>query len=312
MNITPYNFIDVERLRYGNYPVLDTILYRWARRIEETLFDQARVEVYAGASVFEEMRFSTFFATLRQARPIYFISIAPFHGTGLFVVDNRFSAFCLRQITERSQPATHAKLSPQNQSRLQRVVQRMMEDFDQSWHDIHRIETRLQKITTYPFRARVLNPHEPCLVAQIHLSGHNISSRLTWCLPRTMLEPVLNRLKQSKVIPPLGLERRPHDHLDETRLLEHLRYALHLRVGQVDLGEAAGRLEVGNVMALHSEPGGDAVVEVGGNPVLLASVGEVQGRYAFKVNAAYTPPRKTAAVDPSAFKPLQWPAAISE
>ena len=84
MHIAPYDFIDAERLQYGRYPVLDTILYRWTRRVEETLFEQVGVEAYAGASVFEEMRFSTFFATLRRPRPIYFFELAPLDGTSLF------------------------------------------------------------------------------------------------------------------------------------------------------------------------------------------------------------------------------------
>lgn len=308
MHIAPYQFMHAERLRYGRYPVLDTIGYRWTRRIEETLFEEAGVEVYAGASVFEEMKFSTFYATLRRPRPIYFVELAPLPGTALFVVDNRFSAFCLRQ----ARAGGEVKLTPANQARLQGVVQRLLADFDASWAGVHAVHTRLRKITTYPFRARILNPYESCVVAQIHLAGHNISSRLTWCLPRPMLEPVAERLQDSRVLPPMEPGAAGGAGPSEETVLDWLNYGVQLRMGQMRVAEAAQRLAVGAVVPLQSAPGQPAVVEVEGTPVLSASVGEVEGHYAFRVEGAYEPPAPKPLADPAQFRPLHWPEAAAE
>ena len=67
MAIDRYTFSEVERIRYGRFPVLDTVLYRWARKIEETLFDHFHTELYAGSSVVEEMKFSAFFGSLKSS-----------------------------------------------------------------------------------------------------------------------------------------------------------------------------------------------------------------------------------------------------
>lgn len=304
MNIVPYLFLDSEQLRFGKYPVLDTILYRWARKIEETLFEEARVEVYAGASVVEEMRFSAFFTSLRRPRPIYFFTLEPFQGTGLFLVDNRFSTFCLKK--RGSADAGEIKLTPDNQGRLQKIVERLMADFSDSWSDIHEVNPRLQKVTTYPFRARVLHPHEMCLVVQIHLSGHNISSRLTWCFPRPMLEPVLQKLQYSKVIPPLRRRHQPEVRMDSGQMMKHLRYGMQLRMGRVDLPHGEASLKVGSVVPLEIEFENQAVVDVEGQPALVASVGEVDGHYAFKVAGPYQPPGEKEPIEPEAFQPMQW------
>ena len=310
MDIAPYAFDDAERLRFGRYPVLDTILYRWARRIEETLFEQAGVEVYAGASVFEEMRFSAFYATLRRPRPIYFFAMEPLQGTGLFVVDNRFSAFCLRRSAGGS--GREVKLTPSNQARLQRIVQSLLSDFAQCWRDVAPMTARLRKITTYPFRARILNSHEKCLVAQIHLAGHNISARLTWCLPRSMLEPVAEPLRESRVIPPVQMGAEGAERPSADTVLRWLDYGVQLRMGQLSVADAAERLAVGAVVPLRVEPNHRAVVEVEGRPVLQASVGEVEGRFAFKVEGAYVPPGRGTLADPAAFRPVHWPEAPAE
>jgi flagellar motor switch protein FliM len=257
------------------------------------------------------MKFSSYFSSLRHPRPIYFIALEPFHGTGLFVVDNRFAAFCLKRAGSLSDDGTTPRLTPQNQARVQGVVQRMLADFDHSWAGIHPVRTRLKKVTTYPFRARILNPYDPCLVAQIHLSGRNISSRLTWCFPRAMLEPVLPRLRESRVIPPLGMEGRPEGGIPPERLLEGFHYGLQVRVGQVEVPIVPGALKVGQVVSLEGEAA-KAVVEVEGRPVLVGSVGEAGGHYAVRVDGAYDPPRKGPLVDPAAFRPLQWPSALPE
>lgn len=326
MHIVPYEYLDAERLRFGRYPVLDAILYRWMRRIEETLFERAGVEVYAGASVFEEMKFATFYGTLRRPRPIYFFALEPLPGTGLFVVDNRFSAFCLRQDAPRAAAGGAgqgsagqagaapgaATLTPANQARLQRVVQELLADFGRCWADVEAVQPRLRKITTYPFRARILNPYENCLVAQIHLAGHHISSRLTWCLPVPMLEPLLERLRERRVIPPVQLPAGGAGHPSEATVLRWLNYGVQVRVGQLSIADAIERLEVGAVMPLQGAASGEAVVEVEGTPVLRASLGDVGGRYAFRVEGALAPPEPAVLADPTRFRPLRWREASSD
>jgi flagellar motor switch protein FliM len=312
VQIVPYEFINAERLRYGHYPVLDTILYRWTRRIEETLFEQVGVEVYAGASVFEEMKFSTFYATLRRPRPIYFFELEPQPGLGLFVVDNRFSAFCLREGGRSGGGREEIKLTPANQERLQRIVQELLADFAQCWQDVAPVSCRLRKLTTYPFRARILNPYENCFVAQIALAGRNISSRLTWCLPRPMLEALLPALSERTVIPPVQPGAQSGERPSAETVLHWLNYGVQVRVGQMSVADAARRISVGAVVPLQVEPGSRAVVEVEGTPVLRASLGEVDGRFAFKVEGPYEPPVRSALADPARFQPLRWPEVSAE
>lgn len=309
--ITAYNFSDAERVQYGRFPVLDAVFARWGRRIEETLFEEAQVEVYAGASVVEEMRFSTFFGILNRPRPIYFTSLEPFEGTGLFAVDNRFSAFCLLQSNGEDDVAEGSpRLSPGNQLRLQKIVQRLMLDFDLSWKGIHEgVKTHLKKITTYPFRARILNPYEYCLVAQIHLSGHEISSRLTWCFPRSLLSPILPQLSESRVIPPPTAEPTEMLPMDKGALLEHLRFPLRARMGRISVAKAVRDLQVGEIVPLEETVDADAIVEMNGEPVMVASVGTVDGHVALKIKGGYQDRSNSRVRHADEFLPTSFPEA---
>jgi flagellar motor switch protein FliM len=291
--------------------VLDTVLYRWARGIEEGLFAELRLEAYVGASVVEEMRFTDFFRSLKRARPIYAFALHPFPGQGLLVLDNRFANLCLygsvQGAGEREGGADRVRLTPENQERLQRVVQTMMERFDAAWADVHPVRTQLRKVTTYLFRARIFNAYEPCLVAQLHLSGEHLSARLLLCLPKFMLAPVLERLQQVHVVPSLAQHAAPL--VPPERLLGPASYEVGASVGTLSATLGPDRFRVGSVFPLTSPAGGEVLLDVNGTPLLVGEVGESNGRYAVRVTGTY-PPAAPAASPPSApFQPIRWPLA---
>lgn len=312
LNIQPYSFINAERLRFGKFPLLDTVFSRWTRRIEETLFQMVRVEVYGGSSVVEEMKFSKFFAMLRQPRPIYFFNLSPFSGNGLLVLDNRFAAFCLRHQDSEPRVRVEAKLSHANQKRLQEVAQGLMADFDRSWDQIHPVESRLTKITTFPFRARILDPYENCLVAQIHISGRGVSSRIIVCLPSRMLQPIIGRLKDAKVIPTAGIDPPFEPGIEKDALLGRLRYGMNVRMGGVDLTRLSESLQVGQIIPIESEGPNQALISLDGHPSLMASMGQVGEKIAFKVEGRFPPPRQGQIVNPTEFQETSWPTANTE
>ena len=314
MNIEPYAFQEAEQLRLGRFPVLDTILYRWARQIEETLFDQFQIEMYAGASVVEEMKFSSFYASLKAPKPIYFVDLHPFEGQSLLVLDNRFANLCINRVDEAGGPARDSDrltLAPHNQGRLQHVVARLMEDFQRSWQDVHPVQVELQKVTTFLFRARILQSYERCLVAQIHLSGEHVSARLTWCFPRILLDPILPALQRSQVIPSLVPERQAHARVATADSLATMDYRLSVSLGRLDPKPGAFRFEEGSVIPLRGEPGGDAVISVNGRPLLTGSVGEAQGRYAVRVTGPYRQQRIAQLAEGEGFQSVQWPSHAS-
>ena len=308
MNVEPYQFADAERIRLGRYPALDTVLYRWARKIEETLFEQFHLELYAGASIVEELKFSAFYASLKRPRPIYFFGMAPFEGEALFVLDNRFSNLCLRTPGDVGPVSDAMRLAPHNHGKLQRVVQHLLADFDQCWADIHPVQTQLNRITTYLFRARILNPYEPCLVAQIHLSGEHISSRMIWCFPKVMLEPILERISAAKVVPSLVVDPARAKRMQPQQLLERARFAVRVNVGTVDASAAGENFRVGGILPLHSAVGGRAVMEINGRPLLVGSIGEVQGRYAMHIEGGYAEQRAQLRKAPGEFRAISWPS----
>ena len=284
VDISAYTYKDAERVRFGRYPVLDTVLYRWAKRLELSLFDYLNTEVYTGASVFEEMPFSSFFETMKRPRPMYFFEMAPYPDRGLFMADNRFSAFCLARLGSKTKEGRpQGKLSTENQKSLQGVVQILLKDFEASMADLAQISLKLKRVTTSPFRARFLNAYESCLVGQVHISARELSSRLTWCFPRRMLDEVLEVAQGKKIVPPDLVNRDTGPKISEISLLKLLKYRVPLKVGEVGSLSTLDDLKVGQVLPLKSDAEGMVVLDLDGEHKLVGSLGEVMGKYALKV-----------------------------
>jgi len=307
VNIHAFTFENADRLQMGAYPVLDVVLQRWARSLENTLFERFGLEVYAGASVWEDMRFSAFHASLKEPRPVYLFGLEPHPSQGLLVLDNLFAGLCLSG--GRGGPA---KLTPDNHQKLDQVAQDMARSFDRAWEDIAPIKTRLDKITTYLFRARVVNHFEPCLVAHVHLSGQGFSSRLSWCLPRVMLESLLPKLEQTRVIPPVS-PLSPKRSLNPQKPLDQSQVRLTVDVGNMITIPAKTPLVKGAVFALHGAEGaapGQVIVRLNGKPVLSGELGDSQGQMALRVTGPATsaPPKKVLPAH-TPFRPTSWPRA---
>jgi flagellar motor switch protein FliM len=307
VQIQSYRFGDAERVQYGSYPLLDTVMYRWARALEDVLFDELRTEVYAGSSTVEDMRFAAFHSSLKYARPIYRFELRPFSGLGMLVLDNRFANLCLGGTAQSRGDAAGIQLTQQNHRRMQAVVQRMMTEYDRCWAGVHSVQSSLRKITTYLFRARYLHPYESCLVAQVHLSGRHISSRLMILLPRLMLEPIWPRISEQRIIPPLGGNAVVVS--GAATAVADAPYRLEVRMGHIRTSLAADTLHVGSVFALESDSGPDAVLELNGKPVLVGTVGTVEDRYAIQVTGQYVAQRASAVKPPELFQAVQWPVA---
>ncbi|HUJ77010.1 MAG TPA: flagellar motor switch protein FliM, partial [bacterium] len=279
------------------------------------LFTLLHVEAYVGASVVEEMRFAAFHAALKRPRPIYFFTMSPLQGTGLLVLDNRFAALGLGGRMTRD--AKSLRLTPANHARLQRVVQELLARLEASWQDVAPVHCQLTKVTTYLFRARILNPYEPCLTAQLHLSGQGISSRIMLCLPRVMLEPVLAGLHEQKVVPSLAQVAPPAAPLGEVQpgaaqagLLTDVPYQVAVRMGSIRTTLAPDQFAEGHVFPLSGLPEGQAALEINGKPVFMGNVGESQGQYALRITRPYPEAALPAPAAPPSFAPLAWPPAV--
>jgi flagellar motor switch protein FliM len=309
VQIEAYRFEEAERLRFGKFPVLDTVLSRWARGIEESVFSLLGLEAYAGASVVEEMRFAEFFRSLKHARPIYLFKLDPFPGQGLLVLDNRLANACLHDARSGGRSgapeggADRLRLTPGNQERLQRVVQAIMERFDGAWADVEPVRTELLKVTTYLFRARVYHAYEQCLVAQLHLSGERLSARIMLCVPRFMLAGAIAKAARRPVVPAVA----PAPFVSRAtaeRVLGPARYEVTARLGSMTMTLGPGDFRVGEVIPLVRPAEGDVVLEANGTPLLVGEAGDSAGRYAVRVTGVYRP--AVARSEPPPFRPVVW------
>ena len=108
----------------------------------------------------------------------------------------------------------------------------MITDFERSWLNIAQVELNLNRVTIYPYRAKVMLPYEYCLVFCIKLSSGEFNSNFTLCLPLTGIDSLLTPIEKKKLIEPESMEYYfPHVKKHFNELLNNMDYSVVAELG---------------------------------------------------------------------------------
>ena len=217
----------------GRFHLMDVVVRRWSSLIQETLYERIGVMFDVSVQNVEQYRFEEFFSSISK-QPIYIFETHN-QSRGLFLVDNAFfNVYVLKSYSEEitadpEEEHTEGKfvgglydtikkeitsvgskmangkvlnrhslvqLMREHQKSLLALVRPMITDFERSWLNIAQVELNLNRVTIYPYRAKVMLPYEYCLVFCIKLSFGEFNSNLTFCLPLTGIDSLLTPIEK--------------------------------------------------------------------------------------------------------------------
>ena len=197
-----YKPIELAETKYstGRFHLMDVVVRRWSSLIQETLYERIGVMFDVSVQNVEQHRFEEFFKSISK-QPIYIFETHN-QSRGLFLVDNSFfNVYVLKSYSEEiaadpkeeknegglvgglydtiKKEITSAgsnmedgkvlkrhslvQLMKEHQKSLLALVRPMITDFEKSWLNIAPVELNLNRVTIYPYRAKVMLPYEYCL-----------------------------------------------------------------------------------------------------------------------------------------------------
>jgi len=304
--VSPQDIIEAQ-FHTGRFRWVDVVMRRWAYLLEETLFEELDVIFDQVEPVHVEwMRFSDFFKDI-VVQPIYIFE-TEHRGKGLLLLENSFANACMDQNPEellKNSPLNLDTLNGEKLKRLRATLDRMLADFEKSWLRIADVSVALKKITTHPFRARVMLPFERCLVARMKFHTGTSSSQLSLCFPYSSLHPILTQLEDHKVIPPESVEHY-HPEIEEhfKELLQDASHEMVAELGNVDLRAMGSSIALteGQILPIKNSK---LTLNIKGAPVLVGKAGESSGKRSVQVTAPFEDkqdPRQA----PKTFQSFQW------
>lgn len=310
--VEPYDIVEA-KINTGHFRWLDIIQHRWAYQLGTTLFENLGVVFEVTPMPVKWQRFGELFTELTEPKPIYIFDTSH-HGKGLLLLDNKFAHACLASNPEQlleDQPDELPDLDNKTHAELYKILSKILKDFQNSWLEVGEIQLNLKKVTTHPFRARVMHSFEKCLISRQMLRTHGFESELILCFPYLSLHPLLKKLDNKKVLPPESLE---HYHSEIKQYFEELlyqaKYELVAEVGTIELGKRKNVvIKEGEILPIKSLVGSELAIRINNKPVLTADIGQSDEFYAVKISGMYEEKRIAFHKRPRTFKSIQWSRA---
>ena len=327
----------------GRFHLMDVVVRRWSSLIQETLYERIGVMFDVSVQNVEQHRFEEFFSSISK-QPIYIFETHN-QSRGLFLVDNAFfNVYVLKsyseevatdpegehtnggfvgglydaikkEVTSLESKIVNGKvlnrhslvqLMREHQKSLLALVRPMITDFERSWLNIAQVELNLNRVTIYPYRAKVMLPYEYCLVFCIKLSSGKFNSNFTLCLPLTGIDSLLTPIEKKKLIEPESMEYYfPHVKKHFNDLLDNMEYSVVAELGSTDLTVTHGKLEEGQVLPLENRDG-NVTIRINGTPVLKGATGESDGNYSVRVIRGIDDKKPSSIQQNREFKQAAW------
>ena len=329
----------------GRFHLMDVVVRRWSSLVQETFYEKIGVMFDVSVQNVEQHRFEEFYNSISK-QPIYIFETQN-QSRGLLLVDNSFfNLYVLKSYSEEIDESPEEESSEggfvgglydtikkeissgsskmgdakslsrqslvnlmrEHQKNLLALVRPMIADFERSWLNIAQVDLNLNRVTIYPYRAKVMLPYEYCLVFSINLSSEGFDSNFTLCMPLTGIDPLYTPIEKKKLIEPESMEYYfPHVKKHFNELLANMEYSVVVELGSTDLSVKNGKLEEGQVLPLVNKDG-NVTIRINGSPMLKGTTGESDGNYSVRVIRGIDEKKPSSIQQKREFKQSAWGA----
>lgn len=273
-------------------PALDLVNDRFARLLRAGLYDFMRRTPAITSQPARKMKYGEFVASLTVPTNFNLVSCKPLRGTTLFVFepalvfhiidtlfggDGRFS----KKVEGREFTRTEQQI-------IQRLLAIVFADCQKSWESLHPLRFEHVRSEMHPQFVSIAAPDDLVVVSTFAIDFNGSGGSLHICMPCATLEPIRSLVERS----PHGDQAGPDDHwlrqLSDRLQGAHVEIAADLASTTMTLGDLL-QMKPGDVLPIDIAPRIEARID--GIPVMECGYGELNGRYALRVERMLRPQR---------------------
>jgi flagellar motor switch protein FliM len=259
------------------------------RSLTTSLSAQLRTTVRVEAPQAQQETYQVFLQAAHHPGVLATFAAEPLSGRALLEVEPELAYAMIDRLLGGPGQGTPHPSRPMTEIEatvIQRVLQAVLAAWRDGWAQVAELHPRILGMETNPLFVQVAAPGDIVLAVRLSASLGSVRGQLRFCLPYTLLEPVLKRLAAAEWVPgatgPGGggaelLARRLRQvqvaaRVDLARLRVPFRQVLAWREGEV--------------LPLGLPVDAPAVVAVGGRPYLRGRIAEEGGRLVVRITEA--------------------------
>jgi flagellar motor switch protein FliM len=267
-------------------PTLDIINQRFSRLFRNSLSSALRKVLDVSAVSTDTVKFGEFIKSLPVPASLHIFRMTPLRGFALLVAESKM-VFALVDSFFGGSGEAKMKIEGRDfttieQRIIKNVILMALADLQKAWMPVHPVEMVFVRSEVNPQFAAIVPPTDVVVVILYEVEMDQFSGTLTVCLPYSVLEPIIGKLKAG-----FQSDQLEVDLAWVRRLRERL--AMAEVQAKVKLGEATVssrdfiNLRPGDVITLGTDVSDELMVTVGGVPKFMGLPGVVRGNKAVKI-----------------------------
>jgi len=197
--VTPYDFACQEKKICGRLPMLDTINLKFSQLFRDTFSSMLQKETNMRLVSTDIVKFDEFQRSLPVPSSLHVFRMEPLRGLGLIVIESKL-VFAVVDAIFGGTGLWETKITGRDFSAIEtrmakKVVLGALEDLEKVWSPVHAVSTNYVRAEVDPRFAAIASPTDTVLATLFEIEWGNISGSITICLPYTVIEPVIPKLK---------------------------------------------------------------------------------------------------------------------
>jgi len=197
--VVPYDLTSQEKIVRGRLPTLDIINQMFSRLFRNSFTNLMRKSADISTVSTDSLKFGEFLRSLSVPSSLHVFRMEPLRGFGLMVIESRL-VFSFVDNFFGGTGASDINVQGRDFSAIEiqmtkKVVQNALEDWERAWKSVHPVACTYVRSEVNPQFAAIVPPTDVVLVIVFDIEMENSSGTATICIPYSMIEPIINKLK---------------------------------------------------------------------------------------------------------------------
>ncbi|MDH5762879.1 MAG: flagellar motor switch protein FliM [Nitrospinota bacterium] len=197
--VVPYDLTSQDKIVRGRLPTLDIINQMFSRLFRNSFSSLMRKSADVSTVSTDSLKFGEFLRSLAVPSSLHVFRMEPLRGFGLMVIESRLVFSFVDNFfggTGSSDINVLGRDFSAIETRMtKKVVQTALEDWERAWKSVHPVACTYVRSEVNPQFAAIVPPTDVVLVIVLDIEMENSSGTITICIPYSMMEPIINKLK---------------------------------------------------------------------------------------------------------------------
>lgn len=284
--VVPYDLTSQDKIVRGRLPTLDIVNQMFSRLFRNSFSSLMRKSADISTVSTDSLKFGEFLRSLSVPSSLHVFRMEPLRGFGLMVIESRL-VFSFVDNFFGGTGASDVNIMSRDFSAIEtrmtkKVVLNALEDWERAWKSVHPVACTYVRSEVNPQFAAIVPPTDVVLVIVFDIEMENSSGTATICIPYSMIEPIINKLKANFQSEQMEVDQVWVNRLRGELMKTEVEMVAELGEAQMTPRELLG-LQKGNVLMLGRDVSDPLYIKTEGTAKFRGYSGVSRGMKAIQI-----------------------------